>query len=30
MSVQQFDQFFRDDVAATIKLAKDAHIVPTN
>jgi tripartite-type tricarboxylate transporter receptor subunit TctC len=30
MSVQQFVQFFRDDVAATIKLAKDAHIVPTN
>ena len=30
MSVEQFDQFFRDDVAATVKLAKDAHIVPTN
>jgi len=24
------DQFFRDDVAATVKLAKDAHIVATN
>ena len=30
MSVERFDQFFRDDVAATVKLAKDAHIVPTN
>jgi tripartite-type tricarboxylate transporter receptor subunit TctC len=30
MSVEQFDQFFRDDVAATVKLARDAHIVPTN
>jgi tripartite-type tricarboxylate transporter receptor subunit TctC len=30
MSVEQFDKFFRDDVAATVKLAKDAHIVPTN
>jgi len=28
--VERFDQFFRDDVAATVKLAKDAHIVPTN
>jgi tripartite-type tricarboxylate transporter receptor subunit TctC len=30
MSVDQFDKFFRDDVAATVKLAKDAGIVPTN
>ena len=30
MSVEQFDKFVRDDVAATVKLAKDAHIVPTN
>ena len=28
MSVKQFDRFVRDDVAATVKLAKDAHIVP--
>jgi tripartite-type tricarboxylate transporter receptor subunit TctC len=30
MSVEQFDKFFRDDVAATVQLAKDAHIVPMN
>jgi tripartite-type tricarboxylate transporter receptor subunit TctC len=30
MSVEQFEEFFRDDVAATVKLAKEAHIVPTN
>jgi tripartite-type tricarboxylate transporter receptor subunit TctC len=30
MSVDAFDKFFRDDVAATVKLGKDAHIVPTN
>jgi tripartite-type tricarboxylate transporter receptor subunit TctC len=30
MSVNEFDKFFRDDVAATVKLGKDAHIVPTN
>ena len=30
MSVEQFETFFRDDVAATVKLAKDAHIAPTN
>jgi tripartite-type tricarboxylate transporter receptor subunit TctC len=30
MSIEQFDKFVRDDVAATVKLAKDAHIVPTN
>ena len=28
MSVKQCDRFVRDDVAATIKFAKDAHIVP--
>ena len=28
MSVKQFERFVRDDVAATIKFAKDAHIVP--
>jgi tripartite-type tricarboxylate transporter receptor subunit TctC len=26
MSVEQFDKFVRDDIAATVKLAKDAHI----
>ena len=30
MSVAQFEQYFRDDVAATVKLAKDVGIVPTN
>jgi hypothetical protein len=30
MSVEQFDKFFRDDLAATVKLAKDAHIMPTD
>jgi tripartite-type tricarboxylate transporter receptor subunit TctC len=30
MSVEQFERFFRDDVAATVKLAKDANITPTN
>jgi tripartite-type tricarboxylate transporter receptor subunit TctC len=30
MSVDEFARFFRDDVAATVKLAKDANIVPTN
>jgi tripartite-type tricarboxylate transporter receptor subunit TctC len=30
MSVQQFEKFFRDDLVATAKLAKDANIVPTN
>jgi tripartite-type tricarboxylate transporter receptor subunit TctC len=28
MSVEQFDKFFRDDLAATVQLAKDAHIEP--
>ena len=26
MSVEEFDKFFRDDLAATLQLAKDAHI----
>jgi tripartite-type tricarboxylate transporter receptor subunit TctC len=30
MSVEQFDKYFRDDVAATVKLAKDIGMVPTN
>ena len=30
MNVEQTDKFFRDDVAATVKLGKDANIVPTN
>jgi tripartite-type tricarboxylate transporter receptor subunit TctC len=30
MSVEQFEKFFRDDLAATVKLAKDANILPTN
>ena len=30
MSVDEFDAFFREDVTATIKLGKDAHIEPTN
>jgi tripartite-type tricarboxylate transporter receptor subunit TctC len=30
MSVEQFERFVRDDLAATVKLAKDANIVPTN
>lgn len=30
MSVEAFDKFFRDDLAATISLAKAANIVPTN
>lgn len=30
MSVEQCEKFFRDDLAATVKLAKDAHIEPTN
>ena len=30
MSVDQFDKFFRADVADTIKLAKEVGIVPTN
>jgi hypothetical protein len=30
MSVEQFEKFFQDDVAATIQLAKDALIVPAD
>src|SRR5262249_3135116 len=30
MSVDEFQRFFRNDIAATVKLAKDANIVPTN
>ncbi len=30
MSVEQFDKFAKDDFAATIQLAKDAHIEPTD
>ena len=30
MSVEQCEAFFRDDLAATVKLAKDANITPTN
>jgi tripartite-type tricarboxylate transporter receptor subunit TctC len=30
MSVDQFDKFYRDDVAATIKLARDINLVPMN
>jgi len=30
MTVDEFGKFLRDDVAATIKLGKDANIVPTN
>jgi tripartite-type tricarboxylate transporter receptor subunit TctC len=30
MSVEQFERFVRDDLAATVKLAKDANIAPTN
>jgi tripartite-type tricarboxylate transporter receptor subunit TctC len=30
MSVEQFERFFQDDIGATVKLAKDANIVPTN
>jgi hypothetical protein len=30
MSVEQFGQFYRDDVAGIVKLAKDINLVPTN
>jgi tripartite-type tricarboxylate transporter receptor subunit TctC len=30
LSVEQFDKFFRDDIASTIKLAKDINLAPTN
>jgi tripartite-type tricarboxylate transporter receptor subunit TctC len=28
MSVEQFGKFFNEDVAATVQLARDAHIEP--
>jgi len=30
MSVDQFDKFVKDDLAATVQLAKDAHIEPVD
>jgi tripartite-type tricarboxylate transporter receptor subunit TctC len=30
LSVDQFDKFFRDEIAATVKLAKEINLVPTN
>jgi len=30
MSVDQFAQFFREDMAATLQLAKQAHIEPSD
>ena len=30
MTVEEFDKFYREDVAAILKLAKDANITPTN
>jgi len=30
MSVEQFEKFYRDDVAATVKLARDINFIPTN
>ena len=30
LSVDQFGEFYRDDIAATVKLAKDISLVPTN
>jgi len=30
MTVDEFGKFYRDDVAATVRLAKDIHLVPTN
>ena len=30
MSVDEFDKFFRDEIAATVKLAKDINLVPMN
>jgi tripartite-type tricarboxylate transporter receptor subunit TctC len=30
MSLEQFEKFFHDDVAATIKLARDIGLAPTN
>jgi len=30
LSVEEFDKFFKDDLAATVQLAKDAHIEPVD
>jgi len=30
MTVDEFGKFYRDDVMATIKLARDINLVPTN
>ena len=30
MSIEEFDQFFREDFVATLQLAKEAHIEPTD
>ena len=30
MSVDQFTKFFHDEITATVKLAKDINLVPTN
>jgi tripartite-type tricarboxylate transporter receptor subunit TctC len=30
MSVDQFDKFYRDDIASTVKLANDINLMPTN
>jgi len=30
MTADEFGKFYRDDVAATVKLAKDVNLVPTN
>jgi tripartite-type tricarboxylate transporter receptor subunit TctC len=30
MTVDEFGKFYRDDVAAIVKLAKDVNLVPTN
>jgi len=30
MTADEFGKFYRDDVAATVKLARDVNLVPTN
>ena len=30
LTVDEFGKFYRDDVAAIVKLAKDVNLVPTN
>jgi tripartite-type tricarboxylate transporter receptor subunit TctC len=30
MSVDEFNKFFKDDLASTVQLAKDAHIQPVD